>query len=566
MPMAVRKVPTGILDRLRWRDLVTRRRLLIASIYEMERAAGRGRFRVGTTLAWRKLARFGRRPPIPALILLAAALSLAWVVPPRIDLCIVQVPLALPLPNSYLRILWEVQASLLALTLAVTVFAYQVVLSSGSGLRLDEFERTTGFLRAFTVGMISLVVNGAVVAGFGRGAPSGFPATGVVALALASLVYLASLVSRSRLAVNPEALLADRRAALLREATDARFYAELGHKMGEEFARYRAEIGAAGAYGSYVAGAEHPNRVHSTTLGYVVDVDLRLGRKRRFRWLGGGGGEDGDVASLVLAFVPGQKVDQRDTLFAWKPSASGRRRLTSNAVTIEPSPLGVTLGYEAERWRALADRALSDNDQRLFDEIIDGFEEALITSAAETDPEGPDSVDHDDARDVLSGQLRLALTAAASGGGEQVARSAGAAAPRIALRAYRVDGEELCRAMLWMVPSIYEAASSNDLRRARDLARQRLNTGIISFAEEPGSRLEDGTLDSDTRGRSARFLSIGFPAFCELAKAQLESADAGNLKDLVNPWSSSSCITRTTTWTKTMAGYESPPTVRKPKC
>lgn len=524
----------SILDRLRWRDLITQRQLLVASIYEMERVAGRGRFRVGIALAWRKLTSFVRRPPVPALILLAVALSLAWIVPPRVDLCTIQVPLALPLPDTYLRILWEVQASLLALTLAVTVFAYQVVLSSGSGLRLDEFERTTGFLRAFTVGIVSLIVNGAVVAGFGRGAPGGFPATEVVALALASLVYLAILVNRSRLAVNPDALLAGRRASLLQEAKDARFYAKLKQKMEEVFVGYRTEIGADGAYGSYVAGAEHPGRVLSPALGYVVDVDLRLGRRRRLRSRARDGG-DGDAAPLVLAFVPGQKVDQKDILFAWKVSASDRRRLTSDAVTVEPTPLSGTLGREAERWRALADRALLDNDLGIFDEVIDGFEEALIISTP-SDPEGSDGVDHDEARDVLSSQLRLALTAAASDGAEQMAKSAGATAPRIALRAYRVHGEGLCHTMLRMVPGIYEAASSNNIRRARDLSRQRLDTGMISFGEEPASRLEDRNLDADTRRRSARFLSVGFPAFCELAKVQLEAADAGNLKDLVNSW------------------------------
>src|SRR5215212_9618324 len=134
--------------------------------------------------------------------------------------------------TEFLRTLWQVEASALALSIAVIIFAFQVVSSSGYGIKLYEFAEDVHLFPVFYVGVVGLIVDGLVLLGFGNGAPAGGAGFWAVVVSGSTFPLLAWLFASTVRALDPDEL-HRRRLARIREET----YRAAEQEIFERFAR-----------------------------------------------------------------------------------------------------------------------------------------------------------------------------------------------------------------------------------------------------------------------------------------------------------------------------------------
>lgn len=109
-------------------------------------------------------------------------------------------------PGSFLQALWQVEGAALGLSLAVVLFAFQAVYGQRRAATLGEFAEETWLFPIFYVGLLGLVIDGAVLLGGGRGAPGGWAATWAVVWAVGTALSLAWLFVRTVRALEPTEL------------------------------------------------------------------------------------------------------------------------------------------------------------------------------------------------------------------------------------------------------------------------------------------------------------------------------------------------------------------------
>jgi hypothetical protein len=109
-------------------------------------------------------------------------------------------------PGPFLQALWQVEGAALGLSLAVVLFAFQAVYGQRRAATLGEFAEETWLFPIFYVGLLGLVIDGAVLLGGGRGAPGGWAATWAVVWAVGTALSLAWLFVRTVRALEPAEL------------------------------------------------------------------------------------------------------------------------------------------------------------------------------------------------------------------------------------------------------------------------------------------------------------------------------------------------------------------------
>lgn len=121
---------------------------------------------------------------------------------------------------QFISTLWTVEASTIALSIAVIVFALQsiVTASPGSG-SLKEVVEDSHLLWLIRLGIAGLLLDGLVLLGVGPGAPTGWPATWACLLSLASIPALGIAIRFSLTSVDP-GILHIRRLRRLRSRVD----------------------------------------------------------------------------------------------------------------------------------------------------------------------------------------------------------------------------------------------------------------------------------------------------------------------------------------------------------
>jgi hypothetical protein len=119
---------------------------------------------------------------------------------------------------QFLRTLWQVEASVLALSIAVIIFAFQAVSASRHNIKLYEFAEDVHLFPVFYVGVVGLIVDGLVLLGFGNGAPAGGAASWAVVVSGSTFPLLALLFTRTVRALDPDELHRRRLARIREEA------------------------------------------------------------------------------------------------------------------------------------------------------------------------------------------------------------------------------------------------------------------------------------------------------------------------------------------------------------
>lgn len=109
--------------------------------------------------------------------------------------------------GAFLATIWTVEASILALSIAVIVFALQLFVSSAPGVgSLAEVARDSRLLWFIHLGIGGLLVDGLVLLHVGPDAPAKWPATWAAVVSMVSIPGLGAAVTMSLRAVDPGTL------------------------------------------------------------------------------------------------------------------------------------------------------------------------------------------------------------------------------------------------------------------------------------------------------------------------------------------------------------------------
>jgi hypothetical protein len=203
-----------------------REQVRISGIGRTERAVGWARAKVRAVIETSRYA---------FLWILLVGLAGLYLVPNEIRLWRLHLPLSFfkgpSEATEFLRTLWQVEASVLALSITVIIFAFQTV-SSRHNIKLYEFAEDVHLFPIFYVGVVGLIVDGLVLLGLGNGAPTGGAATWAVLISGSTFPLLAWLFANTVRALDPDEL-HRRRLARIREET----YRAAEQETFERFAR-----------------------------------------------------------------------------------------------------------------------------------------------------------------------------------------------------------------------------------------------------------------------------------------------------------------------------------------
>jgi hypothetical protein len=116
--------------------------------------------------------------------------------------------------EAFLGTLWQVVAAAVGLSVAMIAFAFGAFLTSGQaqfGGSLAEFAIESKLLRAIRLGVLTLLMDGAVLLGIGVGAPGGWAGMWATLVSALTLLQVLVIVQGTVRSLNPSELLDIRR-------------------------------------------------------------------------------------------------------------------------------------------------------------------------------------------------------------------------------------------------------------------------------------------------------------------------------------------------------------------
>jgi len=259
---------------------------------------------------------------------------------------------------GYLETLWVVVAASLGLSVAMVAFAFQAFMSSGReihGGTLREFADETLLLDAIRLGVLSLLVIGAVLLHIGHNSPAGWAAAWAIVLSAGTLVAVPYVVWRVVVSLDERQLLRMRSRRLKLTVKRAMF-----HQLTEQAAEAVLQQTRMPIERAYLA-PQHGVRVDASGGGEVRDVKLgRLARGLQSR--------QGDAGGLTchLAVSLGTRIDTGEPLL-WLigPTAQDPPRRIRRAIKVRRDP--------GDR----PDQALLDQLKQLHRQALDAASEGL---------------------------------------------------------------------------------------------------------------------------------------------------------------------------------------------
>jgi len=108
--------------------------------------------------------------------------------------------------RNLLRDLWQVEAAVLVLSMAVILFAFQAVASTRSGASVREFAEDSWLLQILYLGFLGLLITGLVLLGVGHGGVDGWPGTWAALISFGGLFSVPLLFARAIRSVDPTSL------------------------------------------------------------------------------------------------------------------------------------------------------------------------------------------------------------------------------------------------------------------------------------------------------------------------------------------------------------------------
>lgn len=450
-------------------------------------------------------------------------------------------PIGIDEPSDFISALWQVEAAALGLTVAVVIFAFQALASSRWRTDLREFARATLFVPVVFLGTTSLLVNGLVLLGWGRGAPRGWAASWALFLAALTLLSLPFLFTRVLRAIDPSTL----RRRILRLIA-----AEVQRKVAADITRRIAltkldrECNDIGAKYTWITRAQPWHTVISSGSAGVVE-DVRLGRLRKLaaHLVARGSNEPlqiavhlgaGVSADSALLLLPEQATEREKSL------ARGVVRVGGGARTSD------RLDELLDQLHAAAIDAARSGEAGWYGEIRDAYVQMLLAYPEAWSIHGqrfdqqiasggfPFQLSEIDrvTRDVYS-QLRQAITAQQ----RDIASSIAYLPIAVAARAVPIGAQGLSGEMLSLAVNMTWLSQEFSGEPIATAVRQQVGTTLFEYIDyHCGSRIEREELPIADREEAASFLIQAFGNAAEYVKATVDRGEFAELAETLSRW------------------------------
>jgi hypothetical protein len=434
--------------------------------------------------------------------------------------------------RDYLQVAWQVQAAAVGFSLSVAVFALQA--ASGDKWRPStrELARVSWADVVLALGVTSIIVNGLVLAGVGRGAPGGWAGSVAVAVGALSLGFLLPLwISSVRLIAGGELrqLRLRQLAADVHRSVDRQVTERIGLALLE---RYLAELKI--RFDPLEFDHVGLRAVAAARIGEVRDVRVRrLNRLRR----------DDAAPATVRAYL-GLHCGVETTI-AWVEPA--RRDLTAirRCFRLRREADG-SLSEGFGLLHSIAIRSIDDGDALAYAEIrrgyiqtLQSYPQAWARFGRRFDSDAAQQL-HPFALPVLhqvQDNLLQQILHAVHAGRQDLVPDAIWLPASVALDASAVAAQSLASAMLdvlvWAHGSL-ETASADPKSAA---AADRIRRAILEYADYgPEHRLETESLPVDERVAAAGLVRDAFARVCTVARRLLDLGRTAELTQLLTKW------------------------------
>ncbi|MBE2319799.1 hypothetical protein DVA67_027795 [Solirubrobacter sp. CPCC 204708] len=263
--------------------------------------------------------------------------------------------------EEFLRTLWQVVGAALGVSVAMVAFAFEAFRGSGQqayGGSLREFAGASRLLLVIEIGLVSLLLDGVVLFGWGHNAPRGLPAAWAIIVSGITLVGVGYVMHRVVRLLDDSALRRMREERVRRLVDQAMTQQLVGQAatlwLGSSSLPIRTSFGNPGGATPIVA----------SRAGEVVDV--RLGPLSRFAvrhpnsqlWLPVNLG-DSVAESGTGLYLTGQVSPRKRRRLAAAvrvrraDDESGNRALTEALERLHQQAMGAARGGRENEWRAI---------------------------------------------------------------------------------------------------------------------------------------------------------------------------------------------------------------------
>src|SRR5215207_519003 len=207
---------------------------------------------------------------------LAGLLAGWYLVPDEIRLWRLHIPLSLfngpGDAAEFLRTLWQVEASVLALSIIVIIFAFEAV-SSRHNIKLYEFAEEVHLFPVFYVGLVGLIVDGLILLSLANGASAGSAVSWAVLVSGLAFPLLAWLFASTVRVLDPDEL-HRRRLTRIRGETYRAAEQEIFERFTRDLLERRCSEAGIDLH-SFLAGhlPAGSREIAAPLSGYVHDID-----------------------------------------------------------------------------------------------------------------------------------------------------------------------------------------------------------------------------------------------------------------------------------------------------
>jgi hypothetical protein len=528
-----------------FRKLLPGSSLLREAKREQVRAGGIGRTERAVGWTKSKLRTAFETSRYAFIWILLVGLAGLYLVPGEIRVWRLHLPLSLFKDPSnaaeFLRALWQVEASVLALSITVIIFAFQAV-SSRHNIKLYEFAEDVHLFPIFYVGVVGLIVNGLTLLSLANGAPAGGAASWAVLVSGSAFPLLAWLFASTVRALDPDEL-HRRRLTRIREET----YRAAEQEIFETFARDLLERLCSEANVEcrpFLAGSPLPGskEIAAPRSGYVYDIDPKKLRSLT---------EEG-YSGVKLLVDAGAAVAKDQTIIVLPPGcATGKAAKRARQVVRVRGGRGLrrdTLSEAADRLHEEAVEAIRGGSLGRYEEVLDAYQEALLAFPTAWVRYG-ERFDYQAARgsNLLGiGQterflmnMGSELREAANSDVRDIAFSAAYMPTRIARRAFELDAIELSRRALRLSLFVYTAVGRGPTTEIAENVKELTWRYLYEFANYCLASYvkERGGVSREEQPSAEEFLRQVFANYNSLLKEMVELRDLQTLREADRSWS-----------------------------
>jgi hypothetical protein len=445
---------------------------------------------------------------------------------------------------DFLQTFWQVVAGALGLSVAMVAFAFEAFVSTSQrrlGGTLREFAAETHLLTAIRIGVLALLVDGAVLLGIGSGAPGGWAAAWATMLSGATLAAVPFVLNGVVRAVDLDELLKMRRERLKKSVDEAMAH-QLTGQASEIVLRSYGSLPIERTWvkpqGEIALQAKTTGELRDVRLGVLARLAMRLRRQKhkdRISLLVGLGDQISPDTEVLAMSPQATPLDRRRALRSLKIKKSSAvkppdRYLSDQLSLLHGQAIRAAREGAVEEWRSISE---------LYRLVLLALPKAAVSLGVpfEGAVAAPGVFGFGPAQRIAD-HLFDELEAALQAGHKDLVDAISYQPAMVAREAMKLDALALSKEMLRLYPAMYRMArpriNEND---AAKLLLNRSTRYLVDSAYLAESPFEDQTSTEGERRQAAAFGRILFSQINAILKATIDLADFKSFSDLERKWS-----------------------------